>query len=117
MLTIPSPPLCSLPNPPQVNLYTEQCAPWLLAPESLNFVVTVLQGEHLEGAPVPASLQQQLLDAVLLSLQIPGAAGAGPSEELVRLYEVVRTGLASSGDFNVRNVAGEVLKLLKPLVQ
>jgi hypothetical protein len=59
------------PPPPQVTVYPQQCAPWLLSPESVAILAPVLQGQHLEGAATPpAQLQQHLLEAVSHSLQV-----------------------------------------------
>jgi len=61
----------------QVAVYPQQCAPWLLSPESGAILAPVLQGEHLEAAAAapPAQLQQHLLEAVSRSLQVRVGGG------------------------------------------
>lgn len=65
----------------QVALYPQQVGPWLLSPDSLEVVVPVLMGEHLQGAAAPSQLQQLLLSAVAHSLLVrlrgPGACEMG----------------------------------------
>uniref|UniRef100_A0A7S0S6G9 Protein kinase domain-containing protein n=1 Tax=Chlamydomonas leiostraca TaxID=1034604 RepID=A0A7S0S6G9_9CHLO len=98
-----------------VSVYTEQCAPWLLAPESLGVLVAVLQGEHLEGggAVVAPALQQYLLEAVATSLAVEGAAAM--SSELVKLASAVKH-LTTSPDPSVQGLAVEVSRTLDAAV-
>lgn len=98
-----------------VGIYQEQCAPWLMSPESLNVLVTVLQGDHLEGAQdaVAPQLQQYLLEAVHTSLSVPGSAVV--SNELARLANAAKH-LAASPDPGVTALAAEVSRGLDDLV-
>mmetsp|Transcript_37117 Transcript_37117/g.82576 ORF Transcript_37117/g.82576 Transcript_37117/m.82576 type:complete len:1288 (+) Transcript_37117:271-4134(+) len=98
-----------------VAVYPQQCAQWLLSPESLAIVVTVLQGELLDGAPVPAPLHQYLLEAVSRSLGVPNSVG-GTSKELMQLYDAVKH-IAASGDASVRGLASDVSRALGPLLR
>uniref|UniRef100_A0A7S3R0S0 Protein kinase domain-containing protein n=2 Tax=Dunaliella TaxID=3044 RepID=A0A7S3R0S0_DUNTE len=102
-----------------VAVYPEQCAPWLLSPESVAILAPVLQGEHLDATATapPAQLQQHLLEAVSRSLQVPGSL-QGPDPELLRLHEATQA-LAAGGPNShpgVAALAAEVLEGLMPLV-
>ncbi|KAF5840559.1 hypothetical protein DUNSADRAFT_16357 [Dunaliella salina] len=103
----------------KVAVYPEQCAPWLLSPESVAILAPVLQGEHLDAAAAapPAQLQQHLLEAVSRSLQVPGSL-QGPDPELLKLHEATQA-LAAGGPSShpgVAALAAEVLEGLAPMV-
>ena len=104
----------------QVAVYPQQCAPWLLSPESLAIIVSVLQGEHLEtggvgGAPpMSPAMQQYLLEACSRSLAEPGSV-PGPSPELLALYEAAKQ-LGATGDPSCRALANQVARELGPML-
>eukprot|EP00798_Chlamydomonas_sp_ICE-L_P014436 gene14436-20443_t len=105
-----------------VSVYPQQCAPWLLSPESLSIIISVLNGEHMEntaGAAGAASMvspqmQQYLLLACSRSLSEPGSV-AGPSPELLSLYEAAKQ-LSASGDADVRTLANQLTRELGPML-
>ncbi len=98
-------------------MYPQQCAPWLLSPESMAIIVSVLQGEHLEaGTPAAPAMQQYLLQACARSLAEPEAVQGGATNELLALYEAAKH-LAASGDYTCRPLANQVARDLGPLLQ
>lgn len=96
----------ALPSHTQVAMYPQQCAPWLLSQDSLALLVQVLNGEHLQGSPPTAQVSMYLLEAITTALEMPGAV-AGPSDELVQLYHVLRN-LSAAEDFSLRQMATEL---------
>ena len=89
--------------------YPAQCAPWLLSPLSLGILAGVLRGEQPGGGALPpVQLQQSVLEVVSKALDVPGS-GAGPSNELMTLYEAVKH-IAASGDHSIRSLATQVAR-------
>ncbi|GFH14092.1 predicted protein [Haematococcus lacustris] len=74
-----------------VNMYPQQCAPWLMAAESLAAVTAALQGDASAGSPAPVApqVQQHLLEALQLALAVPGTV-VTPSKDLSKLGEALR---------------------------
>lgn len=99
---------------PQVAMYPQQCAPWLLSPDSLALLVQVLNGEHLQGAPPAQQVAVYLLEAISTALEMPGVVSE-PSDELMQLYNVLRH-LSAAGEYSVRQLASELAAQLSALL-
>ena len=110
-------------------VFPQQVAPWILSPESLALLVSVLEGSA-EGAsggggssggdgeppasrpPAPPGLQQPLLEALLRATAEPDClSGGGASGELVQLRDSVLH-IATSGDAGVRPVAARLAEAI-----
>lgn len=118
-------------------MYPNQCAPWLLSPDSLQVVISIFQADHLiaaaqqaqhgadPGSPgnaavmmrhvaeLPPAMIRNILTCFLTCVHVPGSFQAAGVEDLRALSGSIRVVAGVLGDEDhVRQVASQVQEAL-----